>query len=146
MTATQLKAIIAHGETLQAIFPKTRQMDPVRLCKQLRRLETKAHKAATDYCNGLIQTDDWPRACNPILAKLNNLLGYVAAGVPVFINGDCRGYACKIESEWMQKQMDKAQKSMTASGYTTWPQGVYRLHRDLGGYGILAPEIDRNGR
>ena len=39
-----------HGDNLKAIF--NIDEDSVKLCKQLFRLENKAHKIATDYCNG----------------------------------------------------------------------------------------------
>lgn len=43
--------------------------------------------------------------------------------VPVFLNGDPRGYALKIESDWMRERLK------------------LRLHTDWGGYGILAPDL-----
>lgn len=45
-------------------------------------------------------------------------------GVPVFLNRDPRGYALKIDDEWMRKHDAK-------------------LYRDWGGYGIIAPDIDK---
>ena len=39
-----------HGDNLKAIF--NLDVDSVKLCKQLFRLENKAHQLATDYCNG----------------------------------------------------------------------------------------------
>jgi hypothetical protein len=43
--------------------------------------------------------------------------------VPVIINRDPRGYALKIGDDWM------------SAHHTS------RLHRDMGGYGILAPDL-----
>ena len=128
MTTKQETAIRQHGESLQAIFPKTRDLDPVSLCRRLRRIEGQAERAALDHCNGVTDCDAWERESENILRKLDRILGYVAAGVPVFVNGDPRGYALKIEM----------------TGWHGAPK--MRLHRDRGGYGIIAPEIGPEGR
>lgn len=168
MTTAQYQAILKHGETLQAIFPKTRGMDPIRLCKQLRRAETKAHAGATAYCNGEISMEQWEALTSQVLAKLDNLLGFKAAGVPVFVNGDCRGYALKVDDEWM-RDADVVRRdgkveyigtkaveymlhahpysihhAMKYEGYTF--DKANPLYRDLGGYGIIAPEFGRDER
>ncbi len=55
--------------------------------------------------------------------------------VPVFLNRDPRGYALKIDDAWMAEHgnaTDHPSKSPTA---------VCRLHRDWGGYGIIAPDL-----
>ena len=44
--------INAHGQQLKSIFKLDPNIDTIKLCKQLFRLENKAHKLATDYCNG----------------------------------------------------------------------------------------------
>lgn len=124
MTKKQECAIRAHGLNLQAIFPDSAGFDPVKLCKRLRRIERKAHKAAEDYCNGLIGAEDWEDVDAEILEKVDTLLHFRSEGVPVFVNGDPRGYALKIDSEWM-------------GGNNCV------LYHDWGGYGIIAPEIER---
>ncbi len=48
----QYEAIEAHGKNLLAIFQNATERDPVALCKRLRRLEAKASRITTDYCNG----------------------------------------------------------------------------------------------
>ena len=131
----QYEAIEAHGQNLLAIFPNATERDPVALCKKLRRLEAKASRITTDYCNGDFDAGDngekLDAALDAILAKVNAILGnneqYPIMNVPVFINSDPRGYALKIESEWMQTYMRKA--------------GCNRITKDCGGYGIIAPEI-----
>ena len=60
---------------------------------------------------------------NLVRAKLDKLLHYTEQDIPVFLNGDPRGYALKIRDEYVRAH-DLA------------------IHRDWGGYGILAPEIE----
>ena len=123
----QYEQIKAHGENLLHLFPNATERDPIALCKKLRRLEAKARRICTDYCNG--DFDDGENgekldaALDPILAKVNAILGNMGKNpVPVFINRDPRGYALKIEDVWMHNKQP-------------------RLWRDFGGYGIIAPEI-----
>ena len=126
----QYEAIEAHGKNLLAIFPNACERDPVALCKKLRRLEAKASRITTDYCNGDFDAGEngekLDAALDAILAKVNAILGNnpedLLRAVPVFVNGDPRGYALKIDDVWMHNKQP-------------------RLCRDWGGYGILAPEI-----
>ena len=130
----QHEQIEAHGRNLLAIFPNATERDPVALCKKLRRLETKASRICTDYCNGDFDAGEngekLDAALDPILAKVNAILGNkpedILRAVPVFINRDPRGYALKIESDWTFAYCQKTGR---------------RIYSDLGGYGILAPEI-----
>lgn len=124
MTPKQEAAIAAHGETLKQIFNLPADTDPVRLCKQLRRLEVKAHRLAEAWCNGTIDADTYDAQADKILASLNKLLNYRANGVPVFVNSDPRGYALKIKGGFCQH---------------------LTIYKDWGGYGILVPEIGRKG-
>ena len=126
----QYEAIRAHGENLLAIFQNATERDPVSLCKKLRRLEAKASRITTDYCNGYFDAgangEKLDAALDAILAKVNAILGnnaqYPVLNVPVFINRDPRGYALKIDDVWIHNNHP-------------------RLYRDFSGYGILAPEI-----
>ena len=94
---------------------------------RLLQIERIAHKAATDYCNGDIDTDVFDRisevqTANVQLLFKGNLKGF-------FINGDARGYALKISDELFRAN------------------GIYEnigLQKDWGGYGLLAPEITGN--
>lgn len=115
-----------HGQNLQRIFPTTAGMDPVALCKKLRRIENVANRAAVAYCNGEINSEQWEAYNKKTAAALDKILGFTAAQVPVFLNGPC-GYTLKIDDGWCKDHRD------------TCP-----IHTDWGGYGIIAPEIDGN--
>ena len=126
MTPKQREAIRRHGETLLKLFPHATIHDPERLCKRLRRIEQEAHKLAEDACNGYVQAD-YDEFSAAIMEKLDAVLAYQGEGVPVFHNGDPRGYALKINDSWTANHAPS-------------------MHRDWGGYGIIAPEIDSHGR
>ena len=108
-----------HGEQLNTIF--NTGLEPVALCKKLRRIERKAHAAAVDYCNGYINDHRFERDITKALAAVVKILGPLAADV-VFINGDPRGYALKIDDA-----------AMIHHGW--------KLYRDMGGYGIISPDF-----
>ena len=123
----QAEQIKAHGENLLHLFPNATERDPIALCKKLRRLEAKASRITTDYCNGDFDAGEngekLDAALDPILAKVNAILGNSGPdAVPIFVNCDPRGYGLKIDDDWMRKT------------------GA-RLYSDWGGYGIIAPEI-----
>ena len=126
----QYEAIEAHGKNLLALFPNATERDPVSLCKRLRRLEVKASRITTDYCNGDFDAGENGEKLDAILAKVNAILGnneqYPIMNVPIFINRDPRGYALKIKSEYM-----------AGAGWVA----QWALMRDWGGHGIIAPEI-----
>ena len=106
-----------HGNNLCRIFKL--DTDPVKLCKQLRRLENKAHKLAEDYGNGIIDGPyEFDVTTDKILDRVHELLN--ATGNYIFVNGDARGYALKIEECYA--------KDIT-------------IYRDMGGYGIIAPDF-----
>ena len=113
-----------HGEDLKRIFKLDPSINPIKLCKQLFRLENKAHRLAEDYCNGIIYADDYDVQTSQILTKVENILkdNYLRANNVIFANGDPRGYALKIRSEYVKNNnLD--------------------IHRDWGGYGIIAPDF-----
>jgi hypothetical protein len=103
-----------HGELVKQIFGLDPALDPLALCRKLRRLETAAQRAAEAYCNGVLDSDAYAARVAATRAKLTELLG--PTGNAVLINGDPRGYALKLEPA----------------------QG---LPRDWGGYGLLAPDL-----
>ena len=113
-----------HGENLKAMFNLDQNIDPVKLCKRLLRLENKAHKLAVDYCNGDIYADDYDHETNKILTKVETILNnnYLRANNIIFMNGDARGYALKINDEYLKNNN-------------------FKIHRDMGGYGIIAPDF-----
>ena len=130
------KQIENHGNNLKGIFARKNfnkeslsfsQCDPVKLSKKIHSLEVKAHKLATDYCNGEnnVTTENWEELTDKILDKVDKILKFREKNIPVFVNGDARGYALKIEDDYVRKHK-------------------LIIHQDWGGYGILAPEFDGN--
>lgn len=112
-----------HGENLQRIFNV--DMDADKLARKIHSLELKAHKLATDYCNGEngVDSENWESLSDAILAKVDKVLNFTAQEIPVFVNGDARGYALKINDDYVR-------------------DNNLEIHKDWGGYGILAPEFD----
>ncbi len=113
-----------HGQNLNDIF-NTLQCN-VELCKKLRQYERKATKLTTQACNGDIPTDyNYETRLKCILNNVNQLLCNVQRKhVPIFINTDPRGYALKIEDEYVR-------------------ENNLKIDKDLGGYGIIAPDLSR---
>jgi hypothetical protein len=115
-----------HGMDLLRIYPNSTIKDPVKLCKTLRTLEVRAHRFATDYCNGVSFADTDEKIDATIKEykdQTRTILG--TTGPDVFINLDARGYALKIDDAIVRSQ-------------------ALDIHRDWGGYGIIAPEFDGN--
>jgi hypothetical protein len=84
----------------------------------LRAIENEANRNAVLYCNGDIDGPQYEARKWNTIARVSGLQhGNLPAGF--FVNGDPRGYALKIESDNL-------------------PEGI---HKDWGGYGILAPEF-----
>ena len=123
-----------HGNDLNAIF--NTGLEPVTLCKKLRRLELKANRIATDWCNGVIDTDNIDTHIEPIMKQVYKILNNGIYNddrphqkkVPVFFNGDARGYSLKINDAYV-KTLNTQGKSI----YTDW-----------GGYGIICPDFTPN--
>ena len=125
MTPAQREAIERHGRRLLAIFPRANIKDPLTLCRRLRRIEADASRNALRLCNGEIMQSEYSTHAGALLGEVNAILGAVE-GVKLIINGDPRGYALKIDDASMR-------------------DGRLSLHTDMGGYGIIAPEIDTAG-
>ena len=111
--------ITKHGQNLKAVFNLNQDIDPVKLCKRLFRLENKAHKLALDFCNGEIDQLEWDQKADKILTKVEAILKNKKV---LFLNGDARGYALKIDDEYIRNKN-------------------LNIHRDWGGYGIVAPDF-----
>lgn len=109
-----------HGQDLNVLFGLT--YDPIELCKKLRRLEIKMNAVAVQYCNGEMRLDQFELHEKVMLNRLEHILKYSEKKIPVFVNGDPRGYALKIDSDYVSKN------------------GV-NIYRDWGGYGIIAPDL-----
>ena len=97
-----------------------------KLSLALWKIEQKAHKDATDYCNGTAFTgeNDWDENAKRIVEKVQSLFNGNLCGL--MVNSDPRGYALKIQEYTMKA-------------------GIYdgiAIERDWGGYGILSPNIE----
>jgi len=124
------RLIESHGEKLLRVFwlgfdAMETQPEPVALCKKLFRLEHKAHRLSTDYCNGDIHHETWEHKTDLILEKVDKILHFYSQEIPVFVNPDCRGYALKIGDEYIKE--NEHLRSF--------------IYRDWGGYGIIAPDF-----
>lgn len=126
--------ITNHGEDIKKVFNLSDEIDSIKLCKSLLRLENKAHHAATCLCNTntlhLLELNQYTgydveqateeeqdKFFDSILKSLSKLIG-VDNMDKVFINFDARGYALKIKPEYSQN-----------------------IYQDWGSNGILAPDL-----
>ena len=128
MKVEQLEKIKKHGENLNKIF--NTGVDPVLLCKKLRRLELKGNNKATQWCNGDIDGERWEEFCkNYVEPKLLILLFQGKPKIKlndIYLNSDARGYFLKLNDETSKIFLDK----------------IPGLCRDWGNNVILAPEIN----
>ena len=115
------EAIEKHGENLNRVF-KT-DIDNIKLSKLVLRIERLAHKLAEDYCNGKdgLNSDNIDIYTETILKRLDRLINWHDSKVPVFINLDARGYALKIDSDYVR-------------------DNNIQIEKDWGGFGLLAPD------
>lgn len=140
MTTSQKKTmyqqIEQYGNNLNQIFNTS--INPVKLCKTLRRLELKANHAATCLLNTntlhLIELNRFTgydvkqateaeqnKFFDKIIKSVTKTLGDKAKDI-IFINFDARGYSLKIKSEYIK-------------------QNNISITQDWGGYGIIAPDF-----
>lgn len=126
MNAKTLEAIKTHGAALLRAFPDCAERDLAVLCKKLRRIENRAHRAAEQYCNGEITMEDYEflaqRALDSAVALLRPDVLDDQATSAVFVNSDPRGYTLKLREDFARK---------------------HEIQRDWGGYGLLAPDLTR---
>ena len=118
------KQLDNHYVALEAMGKLTgATMTGKRISCKLLAIDRKAHRSAEDYCNGVIDLEEWEKRSE----NYSREVAFVFGGkLPdgFFVNGDPRGYTLKIDDAKMRD--------------------VYadiNLHRDFGGFGILAPEI-----
>ena len=121
MNARQASQIHAHGVKLLKLFPNAAEQDPIMLCSKLHRLEVKARRIASDYCNGTIEGDAAVNAEDAVIRFVIRLLRPDDNAPEIRVNLDPRGYALKIPFE---------------------QAATLDIYRDMGGYGILCPEFD----
>lgn len=141
MNAKTLEAITRHGETLLRAFPNATEKNPIALCKKLRRIETAVAKPILDYCNIGNNEAELDKACDNAVKRVVALLGMgmqlyaerQGNTLPgVFVNRDPRGHALKTSSEWAD-----------AFNANCRIMGTPSLHCDMGGYGIIAPDLNQ---
>ena len=121
---TMYKNIVEHGKDLKRVFNLDSSIDEIELCKKLFRIENKAHQLAEHFCNyGYEPEEVTEKMIDNILSKVDKLLNFKNQNIPVFFNGDCRGYALKIDDDYMRKNK------------------IYPFHSDWGGFGIIAPSF-----
>lgn len=120
MNAKTLEAIRKHGEQLLTIFPKATERDPVALCKKVRRVENAASRWNLDCCNWRDPSiEEQEENDAKVYKRIQAILGTVDG---IVYNKDPRGYALKIDDAVMRAN-------------------DYQIHRDWGGYGIIAPDL-----
>lgn len=139
--------IQAHGECLKALFNLPADTDGVKLCKALRRLEAEAGRYAEACCNGdpvrfrgrtipfHEMTEEMEENIEAdILRRVKALFnGSDMESLPIFLNTDPRGYALKIDDSWIRAISNGSTDEKASSARS--------ITRDMGGYGILAPEF-----
>jgi hypothetical protein len=147
-TKTELKQNIKHalirehGLGLIKFFGLDPNLvSPVDLCKKLRKLENEAHKITTQLCNGF--PDLYAEVAEKVTKNLEDELDKIEQKVrdllesyqrprqfkkinAIFINGDPRGYALKLDTETI-KYFEELGEDFP--------------HKDWGGFGILAPDL-----
>lgn len=114
-----------HVACVRAIFPDCVHpaSDAEGMYRRLRTMERTMHAIAEQYCNGDITTEEIEDAERATMESLRHLLGSTNARV-LRINTDPKGYALKVDDEWLR---------------TNEPS--LNIARDWGGYGILAPDF-----
>ena len=109
-----------HGKDLIAVFNLPSTTDPIGLCKKLRRLEVEASRKMIDYCNGAIDGDEIDAYQDKLVPRILKVIGKDNLDM-LKINRDPRGYTLKL---------------------TTKAIHGASIHKDWGGYGILAPDFN----
>jgi len=137
MNAKTLEAIRKHGEALLAAFPNATERDPIALCKKLRRIETAVSKPILFACNGNLDEGRLDTACQAAKTRTLKLLGehlkynsIIAHCGFLFVNRDPRGCALKLDEQWT--------RAFNNNQYT---QRKPSITMDMGGYGLLAPDL-----
>ena len=121
---TMYKNIVKHGKDLKRVFNLDSSIDEIELCKKLFRIENKAHRIAEDFCNyGYESEEETEKIIDDILTKVDKLLNFKSQNIPVFFNGDARGFTLKIDSDYMRDNK------------------IYPFYSDWGNYGIIAPSF-----
>lgn len=106
---------------------ETNKIDGKRISVALWKAERLASDRSVAYCNGAIDITDWEWVKDLVTSMVKDILGTLPPGF--FVNGDPRGYACQVDCD-----NPEGKKLIDACG----------LHRNMGGNGVLSPEITGN--
>lgn len=130
--------LLAHYATCERLarYLGVATPDGKKISVALWKIERDASNAACARCNGetvngqpFRNEENWEHFKRSIEHQVSGV--FVGHGVPripgFFVNGDPRGYALKIDNE-------------NPEGHAIIE--AVKLHTDMGGYGILSPEID----
>lgn len=122
-----MKTVSEHVERFRALHHKAleslnkgKPQSGLQLWRKLRRIESEASSFAVAMCNTGRSDEQVEAMDERIRGRIERTLGKLPVGF--FFNKDPRGYALKIDNEVAEI-----------------PAG---MHKDWGGYGILAPEIN----
>lgn len=125
-TRTHTTAARTRHQSALSTLHATGNGDGLKMWRSLRKLETTAHRAAEQYCNGEIDSEGWEKISDSVKESARKLFG---GKLPdqFFVNGDPRGYALKICGP----------EAGNPGGYI--PEG---MQTDWGGNGCLAAVIE----
>lgn len=110
---------IRHFSNLAVILKITPE-ECSKIYRELKNIESRGHKLAEDYCNGLIDSDDWEKHTDTIKTRLAKILPEEVLK-STKLNGDPRGYFLKLSDEYVRVNS-------------------IAIERDWGGYGIFCPD------
>lgn len=99
---------------------------PLQLWNLLKGFENHLMRLNEMDCNGEGNEERNENARRQTLEKVNLILENDKFNIPIFVNTDPRGYALKIESDFMSKCDNDSVFN--------------KIHRDMRGYGILSPD------
>lgn len=111
----------AHHKALEELRDPKCKNTGLQIWRKLRKTECALQKQALRWCNDpTFVTEDWENVKEQAKRDVISSFGWLPTGL--FINSDPRGHSLKLDNEKI-----------------ALPES---LHRDMGGYGILAPVID----
>lgn len=116
--AENAQSYLNHLKVIRKLAKVENDYEASQIFDKLRTIEVIASMNATKYCNGDIESDEYEKCVLNATKDVDKALGCQIKGF--IVNGDPRGYALKINDNQAKKL------------------GIYR---DMGGYGILAPEF-----
>jgi hypothetical protein len=117
-----------HHAALASLRGTGCKLTGIQIWRKLRAIERRAREATTAQCNGnhygsqpYRNQEDWDGFCAKTQQEVLKVFG-ITSLPGIFINGDARGYALKLDPE----------KAIVPQGMVT----------DWGNFGILAAEIE----